>query len=250
MHTWIDWANRNQGILTLSFSAVVMAATVVYAVLTWVLVRETTKLRKAETEPNIAIYVVPEEKSPFILDMVLKNFGSGAAYDLRFRFDPPEYRHNRIFIWDVALFNGLDYMAPGTQHRFLFGSAIELLGEDEPKPFTVTVSYRGQLGIQRTESFTISVAHLHGMQVSSESTERDVAKALKQIASDLRSIMGYRSDSKRGVRVDIDTALAVDASLSNSTPVVNNPSGDVVVNKMGFMRIQLLRMLRLLKSQR
>ena len=241
MDTWIDWANRNQGILTLSFSAVVMAATVTYAVLTWVLVRETTKLRKAETEPNIAIYVEPEEKSPAILDMVVRNFGSGAAYDLRFRFDPPEYRHERIFIWDVAVFNGLEYMAPATQHRLLFGSAIELLGDNEPQPFTVTVSYRGASGIQRSEPFTISVAHLHGMQVASESTERDVDKALKQIASDLRSVVGYRGDNKKGVRVDIGTAHAVSASPSDSTPPVNDPADDWVRSAIDYMRVLLLR---------
>jgi heme/copper-type cytochrome/quinol oxidase subunit 2 len=58
----IDFLNKNAGALSVVFSFVVMIATVVYALLTWFLVRENKTLRKAETEPNISVYLEPEEQ--------------------------------------------------------------------------------------------------------------------------------------------------------------------------------------------
>jgi len=49
----IGWLNANAALVSLFFSGVVAAATVVYAVLTSRLVTETWALRRAETDPQV-----------------------------------------------------------------------------------------------------------------------------------------------------------------------------------------------------
>jgi len=59
----INWINSNGPILSLLFSFVVMASTVVYAYLTAKLVKETMRMRKVQTEPFLQAIIEPHEKS-------------------------------------------------------------------------------------------------------------------------------------------------------------------------------------------
>jgi hypothetical protein len=61
MDALFEFLNKNSGALSVLFSAAVTVATVVYAILTWKLVRETMLLREAQTEPRIEITAQPFE---------------------------------------------------------------------------------------------------------------------------------------------------------------------------------------------
>jgi hypothetical protein len=50
-------------VLLLVFSGVVALSTVVYAVLTWKLVAETRKMREAQTEPKVSVFVEMNDQS-------------------------------------------------------------------------------------------------------------------------------------------------------------------------------------------
>jgi hypothetical protein len=60
--------NQNLGIISLVFAGVVAISTIIYALLTWKLVNETSKLREFQTEPRI--------------------FGHGPAYTIAFEIFP------------------------------------------------------------------------------------------------------------------------------------------------------------------
>ena len=52
MAEFLEFLNHDIAVLTIFFSGVVAASTVVYAVLTWKLVSETRKMREVQTEPK------------------------------------------------------------------------------------------------------------------------------------------------------------------------------------------------------
>ena len=57
----LNFLNQNGGTLTVIFSFIVAISTVVYAILTWKLTSETTKMREAQTTPNVLVTVEPED---------------------------------------------------------------------------------------------------------------------------------------------------------------------------------------------
>src|SRR4051812_27728688 len=73
-----------EAIVSLVFSGVVTLATAVYAGLTWKLVSETRLLRRAQTDPHVVVWVVPSAWAFGFADLMVKNFGFGAALDVRF----------------------------------------------------------------------------------------------------------------------------------------------------------------------
>lgn len=100
MHSIILWLkvaftfmDRHQGALLVIFTcgvailtAFVAFSTYYYARLTAALVRETTLLREIETEPLIAVYLMPEDRWISLIDIVVKNHGRGSAQDITWEF--------------------------------------------------------------------------------------------------------------------------------------------------------------------
>ncbi len=80
----IQFLNQNSGALTVLFTGVVTVSTVVYAVLTAVLVSETKKMREVQTEPRIEITLHPFESAINIVRLHIKNIGLGPAEDIKF----------------------------------------------------------------------------------------------------------------------------------------------------------------------
>lgn len=110
---------------SLIFAGVVAAAAVVSALLNRSLVKETIALRKAETDPFVAVYIEQNEAGFSFFDLVIKNIGRGAAFNVSFGVLPD------IPIWDgdeyrltdaTVMSDGLDFLAPGQGLRFFFGS--------------------------------------------------------------------------------------------------------------------------------
>lgn len=55
MSEFLTFLNQNSGAIQVLFSGLVTAATVVYALLTWSLVRETTRMRKAQSDAKVMV---------------------------------------------------------------------------------------------------------------------------------------------------------------------------------------------------
>lgn len=76
--------NENSAALTVIFSAVVTLATAVYAILTWILVSETRKMRQVQTEPKIEISLQSLDIAVHIVRLHIRNIGLGPALNIRF----------------------------------------------------------------------------------------------------------------------------------------------------------------------
>ena len=69
-------------------SAIVTAlATVVLAIITWRYVRLTKEILKTSDKPEILIFLFPNEKSLYRIDLCIQNIGTGFASDVKFTGD-------------------------------------------------------------------------------------------------------------------------------------------------------------------
>ena len=76
MKAFLTFLNSNSGAFNVLFSLVVAAATVFYAVLTRRLVRETERMRAAQTDPHVSVRLEPSvEWINFIL-LIVENLGA------------------------------------------------------------------------------------------------------------------------------------------------------------------------------
>ena len=148
--------------LTLLFTGVVAAATVVYAWLTWSLVSETRRMRRVQTDARVAVTVMPSPYAFGFADLLVRNFGAGAATDVKFEIvetkpgqgDAETLKALRGFGF---MKNGFGYMAPGYEHRtFLVG----IVGRSEQTVQTnihVRVTYRSPSGEAHDECYPIDL---------------------------------------------------------------------------------------------
>lgn len=80
----LELLNKYSGAITVIFTAVVTLSTVVYAVLTGVLVLETRKMREVQTEPKIHITIESLDFATNVVRLNIKNIGLGPANNLKF----------------------------------------------------------------------------------------------------------------------------------------------------------------------
>ena len=76
MKAFLTFLNSNSGAFNVLFSLVVAASTVFYAILTRRLVRETERMRAAQTDPHVSVRLEPSvEWINFIL-LIVENLGA------------------------------------------------------------------------------------------------------------------------------------------------------------------------------
>lgn len=180
-----DWMTKYNGVLALLIALLGMLATVVYAALTVRLVRETIRLRKVGTNPDIAIYFEPYERSINLINLVVKNIGNGPAYHLSFVIEqaPPVKDQIGKRLSEIALFDGFKYMAPGRELRYYFGSVFALMQEPVPGAVTITVSYESKERERQREAFTLDLGDFNGMVQLGMPPLHDIAKHVKHLES-------------------------------------------------------------------
>src|SRR5439155_20643474 len=121
-------------LVNLLLTTVIATATVVY-------VHETRRMRQAETEPALAVYLAPHRAYFIIIELVIRNFGRSAPRDLQWEVDADQddLRCHRV---DLGIFHRLETLYPGEELRLWLGQAAELFKEQPLKPITVHARYR------------------------------------------------------------------------------------------------------------
>ncbi|MGB8226938.1 MAG: hypothetical protein WCE45_08785 [Sedimentisphaerales bacterium] len=176
-------------ISTIIFSALVAFSTVIYAVLTWKLVSETIKLRKAQTEPTISIRIEPNEHCLLYCDMIIQNIGLGPAYDLKFYLDSEIKDIDGKPLSELNLIkNGIRYLAPNSKRQFFFAQFSEK-SKDTMKirdSFEIKVIYKNSQDEILDECFTIDFSEFLGLTTLGELPMYSIAKSLKAIESKIQ----------------------------------------------------------------
>ena len=134
-------------------------ATIGLLIATIVLARLTLLLTRASSDPQIVANIEPARWSNMHLEYKVANIGTGCAYDVKIKFDPPlQAFRDEPKTMDLP-FNDVTMMRPGTEMVSFIGSWKDYF-EDE---FTVTVSWlRKPNGKKRqTISYRLNLKHLH-----------------------------------------------------------------------------------------
>ena len=117
---------------SIDWSAWVTAtATLILAILTFIYVNLTRKILSSQSDPCVVLSVVHDENRPTILQLIVKNVGTGIAYDVRFDFSHPipakawglttENAKQAALMNNGPLINGIPALGPGESRKIDWG---------------------------------------------------------------------------------------------------------------------------------
>lgn len=191
-------------VLLLVFSGLVALSTVVYAALTWKLVAETRKMREAQTEPRVSVFVEFNDQFFAGVDLVIRNVGQGPAYDICFAFqgDPTVFTADRPLDQLPIIRNGLSYLAPNQTFRFLLGALVGQHFERAMRsPWRFDVTYGSQAGRSRRDSYTVDFSQFAQLHVGGRSPLHKIERHLEALQRDVH----YLTSGFRQLRVITQT---------------------------------------------
>ena len=78
-------------------------------------------MRKAQTQPQLSVSILPRDPEVWIVDMILENVGNGAAHKIKIESsDNFEMRTDREFTNIGFVKNGYNYFAPHQRLKSFF----------------------------------------------------------------------------------------------------------------------------------
>ena len=193
MQEFLQTLNENAGALNVVFGFVVMAATVVYAVLTAALVAETKRMRRAQTEPEVVIRLQPSETWLMLIELVVENNGMGTAYDLKLEATPDfEYGPGKR-LSDLGLFkHGLRVLGPRQSIKTFLMSVVGKVDKIEdpvgPLQFAVTARYRTAFNTAVERRFDLDLRFLLGLVQVGSPPLRKIARSLEEIQKEVKHL--------------------------------------------------------------
>ncbi|BBZ45879.1 hypothetical protein MPRM_31600 [Mycobacterium parmense] len=137
--TWIAWA---------AWAAIVLA--VITLVFTNRQIARNRQLAAEQTRPQVTMFMEPHQADWHVIELVVRNFGKTAAYDISFSFENPptvaQYENATDGYADVVelrLPHELPMLAPGQEFRMVWDSALDRneIGTGIESRFVGTVSY-------------------------------------------------------------------------------------------------------------
>ncbi len=186
LHEFITFLNENSGALTVVFTAVVTLSTVVYAILTAVLVSETKKMREVQTEPKIQIQIKPLEFSINIVRLEVKNIGYGPAENVSFSCDVlsgGEDGSNLLKEFTRSNFfnSGLKYFGP---NQVMYSGYTQMSKNGNKKmecSFLFKVSFKSVTGKKYKEKCLVDMSEMKGLSQLGKPNLYSIAKSLESI---------------------------------------------------------------------
>ncbi|MBK7052034.1 MAG: hypothetical protein IPH54_15740 [Rhodoferax sp.] len=207
----VDFLNQNAGALSTVFAGIVMFATVVYAVLTASLVKETRQMREVQTEPRIEITACPSPEFVSIITLRVRNIGLGPAYDVCFKLrGEAETEGENELIQDFSksqfLERGLRYLGPGQELRSRYTQMTQNYEGKIKARLVVDASYRSTAGKSYSHAIPIYFEEFEGYGTVGTPPLHAIAKAMEKMEKNLDQLAtGYR-------RLRVDTYSQMDRS--------------------------------------
>jgi hypothetical protein len=201
-----------------------LALGVVALVFTYAQIRRNRKLAAEQTRPHVAMLMEPHAADWHVIELVVRNFGQTAAYDIRFSFPTPptvaEYENaadGYANVVELRLPTELPELAPGQEWRMVWDSALDRaeIGNGIESRFTGSVLYHGRPERPRGWRFwrrerplleskvVLDWNALPPVQRIELMTSHDLAKREKQKLELLRSLLTYFHYASKETRPDV-----------------------------------------------
>ncbi len=188
-----EFLSQNSGTLTVIFTTVVTIATVVYAVLTAILVAETRRMRQAQTEPKVEVVIKPREEWISLIHVYVRNIGLGPAYDISFTITAEKGGEGaQALIADFTKANflrtGLTYLGPGQELISGFSQMTEKFDQKIESVLIFEVRYRSATGKAYQENFRIDFSEFKGRTQIGKPHLYAIAQHLEKIQKDFHHL--------------------------------------------------------------
>jgi hypothetical protein len=211
--TWLAWA---------AWAA--LALGVVALVFTNAQIKRNRRLAAEQTRPHVAMLMEPHPADWHVIELVVRNFGQTAAYDIRFSFPTPptvaEYENaadGYANIVELQLPRELPVLAPGQEWRMVWDSALDRaeIGNGIESRFTGSVLYHDQRDQPRSwrswkrerpvleTKVVLDWNALPPVQRIELMTNHDLAKREKQKLELLRSLLTYFHYASKETRPEV-----------------------------------------------
>lgn len=207
MNEILKFLNENSGALTVIFSAVVTLATAVYAILTWLLVSETRRMRQVQTEPKIEITLQSIDIAVHIVRLHIRNIGLGPALDLKFSpkvISGGESAEKLIAAFTETNFfkTGISYLSPGEERLSHYTEMTEDHDGKISSTIAFDVEYQGSGRNKYQETLTIDMSEYKGTYQLGKPHLYSIALSLEKMQKDLHHV----STGFRRIRTDVFTS--------------------------------------------
>lgn len=207
----INFLNQNAGALSTVFAGIVMLATVVYAVLTAYLVKETRQMREVQTEPRIEVTACPSPEFVSIITLQVRNIGLGPAYDVCFKLrgasgSAGENELIQDFSKSQFLQKGLRYLGPGQELRSRYTQMTQNYEGKIKARLVIDASYRSSAGKSFSHAIPVYFEEFEGYGTVGTPHLYAIAKAMEKIEKNIDHLAtGFR-------RLRVDTYSQMDRS--------------------------------------
>ncbi|MBV1778725.1 hypothetical protein KRR55_06310 [Paeniglutamicibacter sp. ABSL32-1] len=172
--------------------------------------RQLDDIERKKSEPAVVAYMEPAA-SPFIQEIVIKNFGPTPAYDVRFISDPPIQRTgdtNRADVDNVDIPAVIPFLAPGQEWRTIWDVSHERSKNEKlADRHEVEVTFKGLDDVELRSRAILDWAPLKTKRFMDTLGVHDLAKAVK----DMSTLQKKWSESPRGLQVWIRSGDEKDA---------------------------------------
>jgi len=214
--------NENSGALTVIFSALVTISTVVYAVLTGVLVRETRKMREVQTEPRIEITLKPYDTAINFLRLRVRNIGNGPAKNVRFKWEVVSGgRIGEGILEDLAKTNflntGLKYFGPNQDLNSHYTRLDEGYEEKLSCVLLYIVFYESISGVRYEDRVIIDMSEFRGLYRFGVPSLYSISKSIEKMQKDFGHVVTgfkrihadiYTQEDREAKRKEVDAYCA------------------------------------------
>lgn len=194
MTQFLKLLSENSEALTVIFTAVVTLSTVVYAVLTAVLVSETRKMREVQTEPKFHITIESYDFAIHIVRLKIQNIGLGPAKNVIFKFSPISGGESaKKLLGDFTQSNffetGLRHFGPSQEVYSTYTQTTEDYEGKSESVLSFTLSYQSSSGKSYSEEIIIDMSEIKGRYQLGRPNLYSIAKSFETFQKDFSSVV-------------------------------------------------------------
>jgi hypothetical protein len=178
----------------------------------WSQLREARRLRLEQAQPYVVAYMEASEADPSFIDLVLRNFGTTAAINVKMIIDPAPRRSTQgagepeeVWVPDT-----IPVLVPGQEWRTFWDYSRDRLTTDLPKAHSVTVRFVDTRGEEHSSSATLDWGAFEGRHWVTVYGVHHAAKALRELEKTMKSM---RESARGGVAVYVRDGDARDKAL-------------------------------------
>jgi hypothetical protein len=181
------------------------------AIVAWTQAKEARALRKAQAQPYVVVSLQQDPDSRIIVNVIIENYGTTVAKDVRVRIDPPlqstmdgAVPANRLDKW-AAITDGIPTLAPGQRLSHMIDSLHSRYapGLDILNTYRAKVEYVGddkERTLYRYE-YVLDFSIWRGSHFIGRKTFDDLAKSVEKLADTLSSY-GSRTEGLKVTNYD------------------------------------------------